>query len=284
MSSKLKCLQIVLQSTNMERFLKIGKKKIAYSDVGKGKTIVFLHGWMASKKVYEDLVTHLSRKYRCVSIDIPGFGNSDVVGNLSVKKIPSLIHKAIKRLGIKKFNLVGNSFGGAISILYAKMYEEEVRKIILISPFINFKQFYKLAFFSVRYVIPYVLDKEIITPIFKIIKTLMSISYKEDKYINLYKKFKKERVKRKALYAFKIAYELSSLDLFSVLRKVRKDILFIYGNKDEVLSIVPVKPLFKILNNMHLIIFEDVRHYIYTYDTKQLSKKIDLFFAGNNVK
>lgn len=268
----------------MDRFVEIDRKKIFYTDKGSGEVIVFLHGWMASKTVYEDITDILSKKYRCISIDIPGFGKSDLVGRMTIKKIPSLIHKVLKRLKAKSFFLVGNSFGGALSIIYTNKYKDEVRKVVLISPFINFKQFSKLTYFSVRYIIPYVIGKKILLPIFNIVRSFMNINYKEIKGKNLHEISSKERIKAKAINAFRIAYELSSLDLYSELRKMRKDTLFIYGDKDGLLSIKPLESIFGIITNIHLAIFEDVRHYIYTFDSTKLAKKIDLFFNGNRVQ
>ena len=111
----------------MDNFVRIDGKKIFYTDKGSGFIIVFLHGWMASKKVYEDITDLLSKKYRCISIDIPGFGKSDLVGKMTIKKIPTIIHKLLKKMRVTKFYLVGNSFGGAISILYSNKYNDEVK-------------------------------------------------------------------------------------------------------------------------------------------------------------
>jgi pimeloyl-ACP methyl ester carboxylesterase len=111
----------------------------------------------------------------------------------------------------------------------------------------------------------------------------MNFKYKEVKDNNLSKLSKNERDKRKAINAFRIAYELSSLDLYLELRKMRKDILFIYGSKDSLLSIKPIESIFGLITNIHLAIFEDVRHYIFTFDLHKLARKIDLFFSDNKV-
>ena len=103
----------------MDSSLIINNRVISYSDVGEGRVIVFIHGWMDSKKAYEGITSILSKKYRCISIDLPGFGKSDCIKDVRVEKISSIIHKIIKRLKIKDFYLVGHSLGGAISIVYA---------------------------------------------------------------------------------------------------------------------------------------------------------------------
>lgn len=268
----------------MDRSLIIDKKKISYSDVGSGPVIVFLHGWMSSKNAYNWIIEYLSRGYRCISVDLPGFGKSDLVETATVKKIPSLVHKLIEDLKIKNYYMIGNSLGGTISIIYTNMYPNEVKKLVLISPFINFKQLSRLMFYLIRHVIPHIINSGVLSPLFKVIKAVVNFySYKDKSNKQIILEFKKEKVKRRAIYAFSIAYELSNLNLYSYLSKIRKDVLFIYGKKDPLLSIKPLRPIFKVFNNIHLAIFEDVRHHMYTYNHEELAKKINLFFKGNTV-
>jgi pimeloyl-ACP methyl ester carboxylesterase len=240
----------------MDRILEIENKKICYSDVGEGSVIVFLHGWMDSKIVFEGLIKILSLKYRCINIDLPGFGKSDIVEDITLSKVSKIIKKLLNKIGVKKYNLIGHSLGGAVVLTFANKYQNNIERIALISPFVTFKQFSKSVFYIIINFIPYIIDK--------------ILSFK--------------RPNMKVVNAFRIAYLLSNVDLYKVLRKVRKDILFIYGRNDALLSIKPLEPIFGILNNIHLAIFEDVRHYIFTYNPEGLAEKIDLFFSSNNVK
>src|SRR3989339_840674 len=98
----------------MDSLLKINNRQVSYSDIGEGKVIVFLHGWMDSKIAYEKITAILSKKYRCICIDLPGFGKSDYIKDVRVEKISTIIHKVIKKLKINNFYLVGHSLGGAI--------------------------------------------------------------------------------------------------------------------------------------------------------------------------
>lgn len=268
----------------MERIIRVDNKRIAFDDVGHGPVIVFLHGWMSSKTVYEGIIEELSKSYRCISVDLPGFGKSDSLTKMSIERISQALNKLIRKLDLKHFYLVGNSMGGAVAILYANSYPDKIRKIVLISPFVSFKQFSKLIFYSIRYVIPYLLTRKIISPIFKLFSISLDYSYNHKIDKAVLKQIKKERVKRRAINAFKIVYQLSNLDIYKFLRKIRKDVLLVYGSRDPLLSLRPLESIFGVLTNIHLAVFEDVRHFVFGFPNAELSKKIDLFFKGSRVK
>lgn len=240
----------------MDHTIDISGRKIFYTDKGSGEVIVFIHGWLESHLVFNEISSMLSSKYRCVCIDLPGFGSSESINNVTLNKISKTIEILLNNLKIKNYNLVGHSLGGAVTLVHADKNQDNINKIVLISPFISFKQFSKSIFFIIRNIIPVLINK--------------ILNWKKP---NLY-----------AVNAFRIAYLLSNTDLYKYLRKVRKDILLVYGTKDSLLSIRPLQPLLGIMNNIHLAIFEDVRHYIFTYNSKELSEKIDLFFSRDTVQ
>lgn len=240
----------------MDHTIEINGRKFFYSDSGKGPAIVFIHGWLESHTTFTKITELLSAKYRCISIDLPGFGQSDAIDKVTLNKISTTLEKVLDKIGVNKYYLVGHSLGGAVTLVYADKHKEEVKKIVLISPFVTFKQFSKSVFYLIRNIIPVVIHK--------------ILNWKRP---NLY-----------AINAFKIMYLLSDTDLYKYLRRVRKDILLVYGTKDSLLSIRPLQPLLGIMNNIHLAIFEDVRHYIFTYNSEELAQKIDLFFSRDTVQ
>ncbi len=235
----------------MDKTIKFRKYNISYDDVGDGEVIIFLHGWANSKEIYRDLILYLAKYYRCISIDLPGFGKSDVVDNLTLSKMSRIVDNVINKIGIKKFNLVGHSLGGAVSLVYASKYQEKIDRVILISPFVSFRQFSKSIFYLIRHFIPYLLSK------------ILLLKEPNKKFIN----------------AIKIVYMLSSVDLYKYLRRVRKDILMIFGTRDHLLSLKPLEPIFGVFNNIHLSIYEDVRHFMVSYNAVDLGIKIKKFLS-----
>lgn len=235
----------------MDHTVIINGKKIAYTDVGSGHSIIFIHGWSESKNTFKKLTEILSKKYRCISIDLPGFGESEPLENVTLEKVSRVLEKLILKLGIKKYNLVGHSLGGAVTLVFGDKHQNDINKIVLISPFVTFRQFSKSVFYVIQNFAPVLISK--------------ILTWKKP---NLY-----------AINAFRFAYLLSKTDLYKYLRRVRRDVLLVYGTRDSLLSIKPLEPVLGILNNIHLAIFQDVRHYIFTYNIEELSQKIDLFFS-----
>ncbi len=49
----------------------------AYSDIGEGPAIVFAHGLFVDHSIFEKQVASLCETYRCISVDLPGHGQSE---------------------------------------------------------------------------------------------------------------------------------------------------------------------------------------------------------------
>jgi non-heme chloroperoxidase len=84
------------------------------------KTILFLHGWPGSHKLFEYQFDQLPRMgYRCIGIDTRGFGNSDKpYGGYDYNRLSDDVKCVVDALKLQDFTLAGHSTGGAIAIRY----------------------------------------------------------------------------------------------------------------------------------------------------------------------
>ena len=84
------------------------------------KTIVFLHGWPGSHKLFEYQFNHLPKLgYRCIGIDQRGFGKSDKpYGGYDYDRLSDDVRCVINCLKLHDFILAGHSTGGAIAVRY----------------------------------------------------------------------------------------------------------------------------------------------------------------------
>lgn len=99
------------------------------------KTIVLVHGWPLSHKMFEyQIPTLLNDNYRIITIDLRGFGNSDVTSTgYNYNQFATDLYYVIYALNLWNFDLLGFSMGGAIVTRYMKMYQGYgVRKLCLL--------------------------------------------------------------------------------------------------------------------------------------------------------
>jgi non-heme chloroperoxidase len=94
-----------------------------YEDVGQGEPIVFVHGWGMNRKVWERQMVDFSNKFRVITIDCRGCGNSDKPAHgYEISKIADDVHQVIQKLDLKEVTLVGWSAGGSIVVDYVIRY------------------------------------------------------------------------------------------------------------------------------------------------------------------
>lgn len=111
--------------------------KINYKDYGnKDKSaIVYLHGWGQNIQMMEPIANPFKETHRLIILDLPGFGKSEEPKYAwSLDDYVEMVHSLLEYLKIENPNLIGHSFGGKISILYATKYNVQ-RMILLSSPY-----------------------------------------------------------------------------------------------------------------------------------------------------
>ena len=111
---------------------------VAYASAGEGKeTILFIHGLGGTRKHWQQNMPALSRNYRTIAVDLPGYGDSKLPevpeGNLLQFFSKSLL-ALMDSLSIRKAHVAGHSMGGQVAMLLAFEHPERVQKLILAAP------------------------------------------------------------------------------------------------------------------------------------------------------
>lgn len=99
--------------------------KLFVQDWGSGKPIVFVHGWPLSHEMFEYQLTQLpSRGYRCIALDLRGYGKSDKPwGDHSFDVMADDVRKVLDVLDLQEVTLAGFSMGGAIALHYTGRHD-----------------------------------------------------------------------------------------------------------------------------------------------------------------
>ena len=118
-----------------DRFVKVGDLNLHYlewGDVG-APPVVMIHGLTGNAHAFDLLAPHFAARYRVISVDIRGRGDSDWAagGNYSNDAYLADLEGLRQALGFERVSLVGTSMGGRISLTYAGSYPERVERTVL---------------------------------------------------------------------------------------------------------------------------------------------------------
>ncbi|MDR7209659.1 alpha/beta hydrolase [Flavobacterium piscis] len=108
--------------------------KISFTDSGEGTAIVFLHGFLENKKMWQDYATLFSENYRVITIDLLGHGESDCLGYVhSMEDNANAVHEVLKHLHVEKTIVVGHSMGGYVGLAFAELFPAKIQKLVLLN-------------------------------------------------------------------------------------------------------------------------------------------------------
>jgi pimeloyl-ACP methyl ester carboxylesterase len=110
--------------------------EMAYIDTGTGSaTLIFIHGLSSYIRAWEKTIPELSSTYRCIAVDLPGYGKSSK-GHYpgTMEFYADVIEEFSRKLKLKNVSLVGHSMGGQIAITAALKYPQSFKSLVLVAP------------------------------------------------------------------------------------------------------------------------------------------------------
>ena len=116
-----------------EGFVEADGFRIRYMEAGQGTPLVHLHGAGGLRLTpAHDL---LSRQFRVIAFEMPGFGQSlENISTRHMSELASTMTLAADALGLDSFNLMGTSFGGKTALWLALQQPERVLALVLEAP------------------------------------------------------------------------------------------------------------------------------------------------------
>lgn len=122
--------------------------RLHYVTAGKGPLVILLHGFPEFWYSWRHQIPELSKRFRVVAPDLPGYNESDKprpMERYSAKFVANDIRELISALNEKKAHIIGHDWGGAIAWSLAQHFPECVDKLIVLNcplPQIMLKSFF----------------------------------------------------------------------------------------------------------------------------------------------
>lgn len=107
--------------------------RYAYTDEGSGPAVVFLHGILMDRSMWDHQIDALKESFRCVAIDAPGHGESaGVPVGIDFYRWAEMVAGVCDQLGIDSAYWCGQSMGGFTALRAALTMPERVKGLVLI--------------------------------------------------------------------------------------------------------------------------------------------------------
>ncbi len=100
-----------------------------YIDAGEGEVLLLLHGLFGALGNFERLITHFSKTHRVVVPMLPITEMSP--REVSLEALANWVEKFVALKNLTNINVLGNSLGGHITLLYVLKHPERIKSMTL---------------------------------------------------------------------------------------------------------------------------------------------------------
>ena len=118
------------------KYADVNDIRVHYVTVGKGKLIMFLHGFPEFWYEWKNQLAEFGRDYQAVALDMRGYNLSSKpveVEQYRMKYLVEDIRALAEHLGHKNFILVAHDWGGGVAWPFAMRHPEYLEKLIIIN-------------------------------------------------------------------------------------------------------------------------------------------------------
>lgn len=128
LSNEVKSQTGITYGSNNGKYQNVNGIKLYYEEYGKGIPVLLIHGGLSSIKDVGTLIPELSKEFRVIAVDCPGYGRSEQADSLSYQLMADYFSKMIDQLKLDSVYVVGYSDGGNIALLLAADRPDKVKK------------------------------------------------------------------------------------------------------------------------------------------------------------
>lgn len=214
---------------------------IRYGNIN-SQTVVLLHGWGQNIEMMKPVGDNLT-DYDVIIIDFPGHGKSEEPKEIwDLIDFTNMIHELLKSLNIDNPILIGHSFGGKISLLYASMYQ--TKKLILFGS-------------------PFKVKKNPNSLKIKILKKLKQIPGLNKLAETMKKHIGSTDYRNASPMMRNILVKHVNTDITEDVKKIKCPTIIIWGTNDIAVPIEDAYELETLINDSAVIPYEGCTHYAY---------------------
>ena len=231
---------------------------VHYEALGRGRPIVFLHGWVGSWRYWISSMQVSSTSFRAYALDLFGYGDTSHDDSCySLDKQAAMVSRFLDEMGIGKIAIVGHGLGALVGFYFAAQQPGSVDRMMAVNCPLDFNSVNaKLRTSSAAELVDWLSSR---TPE---AATALSDASKSDP---------------RAIAASMNSFQ--SNGLFTQFRHTDVPCLLVYGQNDPSISVPPSENAASLSPNMHQINLEGSGHFPMIDDTARFNRLLIDFLA-----
>lgn len=113
------------------RMYMVSGVNLSVEDVGQGQPLLLIHGWGSSSHTWSRIVPTLSQEYRCISVDLMGYGGSDKprIEDYTLERQTELLVALMDEMKLNNVVVAGHSYGGGVAMELAERYRGQRNRV-----------------------------------------------------------------------------------------------------------------------------------------------------------
>ena len=107
---------------------------VHYEVLGRGRPVIFMHGWVGSWRYWVPAMQVVSASYRAYAIDLWGFGDTaKAKTRYTLLQQAALINSFMDQMGVGKVALIGHGLGAVVALLLAQSYPKVIDRVMAVA-------------------------------------------------------------------------------------------------------------------------------------------------------
>ena len=250
----------------MDKFFTYNGCQLHYTDCGEGHPILLLHGWGCNTTTFNTIRPFLEAHFRVLTVDFAGFGQSDEPHEVwGVEEYTRSVEALAQAEGVENPILIGHSFGGRVSILYASRHK--VQKVILVDA-AGVKPRRSLNYYRKVYT-------------FKLLKRVLPLvagKARAEKIIEARRaKGGSSDYKQASPMMRRVLSKVVNEDLCHLMPRIKAPTLLFWGENDTATPLADAKKMEKLIPNAGLVTVAGAGHFSFLENTPLFLRVVESF-------
>jgi pimeloyl-ACP methyl ester carboxylesterase len=231
---------------------------VHYEVLGRGKPIIFLHGWVGSWRSWLPTMQVASAYYRTYAIDLWGFGDTSKQSlRYSLESQVELINSFLDQMGIAKFVLIGHGLGAVVALLYNQLNPGLVDRVMAVGyPLEENMVNARLGELSINDLVDWLLVRNMITEPVRVDAPRADARAVQTSLANM-----------------------STIGLKELWKQIKISCLLVHGQNDPAIEIPRTEQLSELPESVHSMVFEQSGHFPMLDETNKFNRLVNDFLA-----